>query len=283
MKALYVTDLHGDERKYLKAFEVAKDTGAGLIINGGDMLPKHGNRHRQQPLFLNRFLKRYFAELKKQNITYLAMLSNDDLLAVDAAFSELCDEFDNVFNIAGKKAVINGYEFIGMDRVLDHPFGCKDRVITETRYIPQAQLSPVALLSSETGYDEIHDWFSYAEEGLPYMCDVLNDLPEPDDPGKTVYVMHMPPAWLKLGQLLYQNLDIGSADIYDFLKEQQPLLSLHGHIHESPDTANGRWINSIGCTSCIQPGQTELYEDKMVLVELDLDSEKYERIVISVE
>lgn len=43
-------------------------------------------------------------------------------------------------------------------------------------------------------------------------------------------------AGLRLGQLLYQDLDIGSVDIYEFLKAKQPLLSLHGHIHESPDT-----------------------------------------------
>lgn len=43
-------------------------------------------------------------------------------------------------------------------------------------------------------------------------------------------------AGLRLGQLLYHDLDIGSVDIYEFLKAKQPLLSLHGHIHESPDT-----------------------------------------------
>ena len=55
--------------------------------------------------------------------------------------------------------------------------------------------------------------------------------------------MHMPPASLHLGQLQYPALDIGSVDIYYFLKEKQPLLSLHGHIHECPDTQKGKWIN----------------------------------------
>ena len=34
--------------------------------------------------------------------------------------------------------------------------------------------------------------------------------------------MHMPPAGLRLGQLRYQDLDIGSVDIYEFLKETLP-------------------------------------------------------------
>ena len=50
------------------------------------------------------------------------------------------------------------------------------------------------------------------------MCGILKELPEPESPKKTVYVMHMPPAGLRLGQLLYQDLDIGSVDIYEFLK-----------------------------------------------------------------
>lgn len=100
------------------------------------------------------------------------------------------------------------------------------------------------------------------------MCDILNDLPEPENPQQTIYVMHMPPAGLRLGQLLYQDLDIGSVDIYEFLKERQLLLSLHGHIHESPDMPKGRWINQIRGTICIQTGQIELHNNDMVCAEM---------------
>ena len=42
------------------------------------------------------------------------MLGNDDLLAADEMFDNLCDRFENVCNIAGRKFSVNGYEFIGM-------------------------------------------------------------------------------------------------------------------------------------------------------------------------
>lgn len=246
------------------------------------MLPKLGERHLEQPEFINGFLRDYFRELQDNNITYLTMLGNDDLLAVDTLFEDVCGEFENVHNIASKKIYIEGYEIIGMNYILDHPFGCKDRVITETRYIPQRQLSPFAGISNEHGYDRIFNWFEYSRTELPQMCDVLDGLPAPENPQKAIYVMHMPPAGLKLGQLLYQDLDIGSADIYDFLKVKQPLLTLHGHIHESPDTEKGTWINQIGRTTCIQPGQTELYDSKMVYVELDLRNKKYLRQIATI-
>ena len=138
-------------------------------------------------------------------------------------------------------------------------------------------------ISNAIDYDRIYNWLEYSRTELPHMCDVLKKLPLPDDRQKAVYVMHMPPAGLRLGQLRYQDLDIGSVDIYEFLKEKQPLLSLHGHIHESPDTEKGKWINQIHQTTCIQTGQTELNDKYMVYAEIDLQEKKYERKVISVD
>ena len=283
MKILYVTDLHGDKRKYRKSLDIAVEKGISVIVNGGDMLPKLGERHLEQPLFINEFLREYFSELQEHDITYLAMLGNDDLLSVDGLFDKLCGEFGNVYNIAGKKVCVGGYEFIGMNYILDHPFGCKDRVVTETRYIPQRQLSPVVGISNEYGYDRIYNWLEYSRTKLPHMCDILKNLPEPENPRQAVCVMHMPPAGLRLGQLLYQDLDIGSVDIYEFLKDKQPLLSLHGHIHEAPDTEKGKWINQILHTTCIQTGQTEFDDNDMVYAELDLQKQEYLRKIENVK
>lgn len=283
MKAMYVTDLHGDKDKYEKSLAIAVERGISVIINGGDMLPKFGERHVEQPVFIKDFLKDYFTVLKKHDITYLTMLGNDDLLWVDELFEIVCNEFENVHNIADKKVCVGEYEFIGMNHILDHPFGCKDRVVMETHYIPQKQLSYVAGISNEYGYDKIFNWLEYSRTELPYMCDILKTLPEPENLKQTIYVMHMPPAGLRLGQLLYQDLDIGSVDIYDFLKEKQPMLSLHGHIHESPDTVKGKWINQIIHTTCIQPGQTELGNNDMVYVELDLQKQEFVRKIAKVK
>ncbi len=283
MRALYVTDLHGDENKYRKSLDIVMEKGIRLIINGGDMLPKLGDRHMEQPLFIKGFLRDYFSELQRHNITCLAILGNDDLLAVDDLFEKVCREFENVYNIAGRKACVGGYEFIGMNYILDHPFGCKDRVVTEIHYIPQRQLSPVAVVSNAYGYDRIYNWLEYSRAELPHMCDILKKLPEPENLRQTVYVMHMPPAGLRLGQLLYQDLDIGSVDIYGFIKEKQPLLSLHGHIHEAPDTEKGKWINQIYQTTCIQTGQTELDDKEMVYAELDLQKQEYLRKIVNVK
>ena len=48
MKILYVTDLHGDKNKYRKSLEIAMKQEIRVIVNGGDMLPKLGERHTEQ-------------------------------------------------------------------------------------------------------------------------------------------------------------------------------------------------------------------------------------------
>lgn len=48
MKILYVTDLHGDKKKYSKILEVAIEKEIKVIVNGGDMLPKKCDRHSEQ-------------------------------------------------------------------------------------------------------------------------------------------------------------------------------------------------------------------------------------------
>ncbi|MCL2321649.1 MAG: metallophosphoesterase [Oscillospiraceae bacterium] len=282
MRMLYVTDLHGDTIKYNKLLTIAVDNDIKLIVNGGDMLPKQCNRHMEQPLFVSQYLRNYFTALKKEDITCLAMLGNDDLLSMDKLFNDVCNEFDNVYNIAQNKVTIDGYEFIGMNYILDHPFACKDRVVMEDNYIFQRQFMPYALLSNDFDYDKINDWIEYATTKLPKMYDILSKLPKPQNADKTIYVTHMAPAGLKLGQLRYPDLDIGSVDIYNFFKEKQPLLTLHGHIHESPDTKLGKWINTIDKTTCINTGQTEINNDLLIYADIDLKNQKYTREIVSV-
>lgn len=50
MKILYVTDLHGDKKKYRKILDVAIEKEIKVIVNGGDMLPKQCDRHSAMSL-----------------------------------------------------------------------------------------------------------------------------------------------------------------------------------------------------------------------------------------
>ena len=87
-----------------------------------------------------------------------------------------------------------------------------------------------------------------------------------------VYAIHMPPSDLGLDKCAH-GAEVGSRAIRHFLEHTQPPLSLHGHIHESPETS-GKWFGYVGRTLCIQPGQLEPF----TYVILDLRTMSFERM-----
>jgi Icc-related predicted phosphoesterase len=66
--------------------------------------------------------------------------------------------------------------------------------------------------------------------------------------------MHSPPFGTKL-DLIQGAKPAGSCSIKVFIEEHQPLLTLHGHIHEAP-ALSGTYFDRIGETLSINPGQS---------------------------
>lgn len=275
MKILFVTDLHGSRWKYDKILALAKQHRVNAVINGGDMLPKTGDLFHQDE-FITGYLKDHFAAFNQADIHYLCYLGNDDLKIFDPLFAETCHQFSFVHCIAQRKIELNGYEFIGMNWVVDYPFRLKDRCRMDSDdYIFQQQFGS-GLLSENGKWKEIENWFTYAKT-LPTIEDEMKNLVRPKDISKAVYVIHMPPARLGLDKCSH-GAEVGSQAIYNFIEKHQPLLTLHGHIHESP-RMTGKWFAELDKTVCIQPGQ--LHELSYAVV--DLDQMKYEQFLVGPE
>ena len=273
MKILYVTDLHGIKWKFNRILDEARSRKIGIVINGGDLLPKHGNFFKHQPKFIRNYLNNYLAEFNQEKIYYLSYLGNDDLMIFDELYEEICDKYPYIIPIAQRKFELNGYEFIGMNWVADYPFALKDRCRKDTNeYKFQNQLGK-GVLSRKNEFKEIEDWFSYAGT-LPTIEDEMEILIKPSDFKKSIYIIHMPPANLGLDEC-GSGPSVGSIAIYNFFERYQPLLSLHGHIHESPEIS-GKWSSKIGKTICLQPGQLH----KLSFVVIQLPEMKYERFEV---
>ncbi len=129
------------------------------------------------------------------------------------------------------------------------------------------------MLSEKGEWKEVDDWFAYAKT-LPTIAEEMKNLPRPQSMDKTVYLLHMPPARLGLDKCA-NGTEVGSKAIYDFIDKNQPLLTLHGHIHESP-RMTGKWSAQLGKSVCIQPGQL----DDFAYVVIDLESMNYERFLL---
>lgn len=70
---------------------------------------------------------------------------------------------------------------------------------------------------------------------------------------KAIFVCHAPPAGLGLGNIDL-DIDVGSTALKKWIETTQPLLTLHGHIHESPEIT-GCHTAHLGRTTLHQPGQ----------------------------
>jgi len=267
MKILYITDLHGVKWKYERIYEIAISSGIDILIDGGDMLPTRPNFFIQDDFILE-FLEPNFKKIDAQNIYYLFMPGNDDLIIHDDLLNEIANKYKYIQNIQDKKVTINGFEFIGMNWVTDLPFGLKDRARMDTNDFEFPKQIGKPIISTKNGLKTIDNWFAYAKS-LPTLKEELEKLVMPENMDKSIYVIHMPPSDVSL-DVCRDARRVGSKAIYKFLKTHQPLLSLHGHIHESPEMTN-KWFNKIGKTICIQPGQSDYYEDYLVYVIIDLD------------
>jgi len=272
---LFVTDLHGNRRKYERTLELALDLRAWLVINGGDMFP-HGRMHGDQERFLREFLAPHFARYQEAGIRHFGFPANDDLRIHDPLFEEICSRHPLVEHLAGRKVSAGSYTFIGFNLVPDFPFRLKDRARMDS---PDFVFPPQyggGILSLPDGWEEVSDWESHART-LPTIEQELARLPAPDDPDRAVYVIHGPPSGIGL-DVVRGGQPVGSSATARFLERVQPRLSLHGHIHESPEES-GVWKQRLGRTVCIQPGQSTA---DLTVVFGDLETMRFDRRILPV-
>jgi uncharacterized protein len=114
-----------------------------------------------------------------------------------------------------------------------------------------------------TGYSNITPWRSPRELAEPDLAARIRAMfDEVEDPEHLIAVLHPPPYGTELDQaplidgefkVLTEGAGVkvgavGSTAVRDFILEAQPMLSLHGHVHES------QGAQRLGRTLCINPG-----------------------------
>ena len=113
------------------------------------------------------------------------------------------------------------------------------------------------------GYSNITPWHSHREQTEEQLAAALREMAgQLRDPERAIVNVHVPPYGTQLDDAPVLDADlrvvqvmgqvkfapVGSTAVRDFLLETQPLLGLHGHIHESAG------IRRLGRTIAINPG-----------------------------
>lgn len=292
---LYVTDLHGWAGGYEAVLQTALDRGIKLIVNGGDMLPKGGRRDLQtQRLFLEEFMPQHLESLAAAGVEMFAMFGNDDMACLLPDWREVLDAHANAHDLmdrwhrvgpggAEEEGGGGQEEFIlrGCPFVPDVPFGLKDWAVLDTPDFqrPSQYTSPV--LSTLEGYQPIEDIDGFFRS-RGTLADRLERLAaEAPSMARAILVTHSPPLGTGTGCIAIGGWDVGSKAVRRFIEHHQPLLSLHGHIHESPEVTG---IHTARLGRCVvhQPGQVGRGAVIYSVLTIEGDDVSIERLVVPV-
>jgi uncharacterized protein len=301
MKIFFATDIHGSEVCWRKFLNSAAFYKADLVILGGDVTGKamvpitaHNGywqvtwRGQTFKLESKQSLDEMIARIRNSGF-YPAMVSPDELshlganqAAVGERFEqEMISSLDRWLDMADGKlrggqipCILNG----GNDDIFEI-----DNVIESSPCVSFAEgklmdLDGFSLVSM--GWTNPTPWNTYREAAEDKLTEKIEAVAElVPDMGRAIFNFHAPPYGTGLDEApaLDDSLrpmhggavmkPVGSTAVRDAIGKHQPMLSVHGHIHES------RAIKRLGRTLAINPGS--VYGDGVLQgAVLDLDAKK---------
>jgi Icc-related predicted phosphoesterase len=270
MRVVYTADLHGELEFYRAAGSSAVARQADALILGGDLCPGTPSASAvhlpgSQPEFLRNQLAPLLRACRRAHsaLRVFAIPGNDDCQTILPVLDELSSQ-GLIENLHQRVATLGNFSLVGLAFVPPTPFSIKD---FERHDLPgdtlrQPQLAR-CVLGTARGFKPIEDFESYLQT-LPTLQDELERLP-PTDPGRTVAVIHGPPYQTRC-DVLFDGRHIGSQAVRRWIEQRQPLLTLHGHIHESPKSSGAFW-DRIGATTVVNPG-SEHTRPHLVFIDL---------------
>ena len=270
-RLVYTSDLHGDLGLYRSAGEAAIRLRADALIFGGDLCPgtPSGASLRlplEQPEFILYRLSPLLDEWKQAHppLRVFAIPGNDDCQTVLPVLEEL--EMNGLIeNLHQESRTLGAYTLVGLSFVPPTPFQLKDFERWDgERDAGVESYSYRCIVGTPRGFVVIEDFGAYLDS-LPSLDEELRRL-SVDDPAHTVAVVHAPPFDTHC-DVLYDGRHIGSKSVRRWIEKHQPLLTLHGHIHESPKLS-GTFFDRIGTTTIINPG-CDHAKPHLVFINLD--------------
>ena len=281
INCFFVSDLHGNIDRYQKLFAKIEEELPNILFLGGDILPPvfYSPANNEYDDFFEDILLKGFLKLKKNlGSSYpkvFLILGNDD----GAYFEDSIVRAEDLGvwrYIHNKNIELGEYNIYGYNYVPPTPFQLKDwERYDVSRYVDPGCISPEEgkhskkLEKNEIKYSTIQN--------------DIEKLVQEKNLDKSIFLFHSPPYKTKLDRAALDgkkidhvplDVHVGSIAIKRFIENQQPLLTLHGHIHESAEIT-GAWNDRIGKTYSFSAAHNG---SELALVKFNLESlDKSER------
>jgi len=290
IKMFFVTDVHGSETVFRKFLNASKIYNVDVAIIGGDItgkglslvaktsqgyqtdfLGRKWNARNEEELeIMIRDIRRRGFYVHIDEPTALEEIKSSQTkveLLLKAYMKKTLEGWLRLAEERLKKLGIKCYISPGNDDIYEI-----DEIINSSNFVinPEGKVVP---------FSEDHEMISMGKANItPWNCprDVTEEelaktidtmISELDDPSRSVFNFHAPPinTCLDVAPELDKDLrpvskagqpsmiNAGSTSIRRAIEKYQPVLGLHGHIHES------KGVESIGKSLCINPG-SEYFE-----------------------
>jgi len=300
VRLFYTTDLHGSEVCWRKFLNAAGFYRADVLICGGDMTGKamiplvDEGDHFEYALAgqEQRVTRDEIADVESQiqrrgyypvrmSSAQVAELEADPKKVQSLFTEQMCKTVARWMDLAEEKlgqSPVRIFVSPGNDDEIEI-----DEVIARSRKVELAEgrcidLGGFEMISS--GWANPTPWHTYREAPEEELARKMEPmLAQVKDMGRAIFNFHPPPYGTALDEApaLDENLrpmhggralrHVGSTAVRAAIDEHQPMLSLHGHIHE------GKGITRIGRTLAINTGSA--YEEGVLMAAiLELDQRK---------
>lgn len=254
-----VSDLHGDIDRYNKLFKlVAEEKPAALFI-AGDITGGYYRTHLGEDLeeFIDGYLKGNLLNLKnkmqEQYPEIFIILGNDDPGYLEKACKRVDQQliWHYMHNrcIRWKELTVCGYSYVPPT-----PFQMKDwEKYDVSRYVDVGAVPPTAGFRTVKADPLELEWGTIKRD--------LDQLTDDTNIKNTIFLFHSPPYKTLLDRAALDgkmvdhaplDVHVGSIAIKNFITRKQPLLSIHGHVHEST-SITGSWKDKCGRTMMFNP------------------------------
>lgn len=303
-RLFFATDVHGSEQCFRKWLNAAAAYRVDVLVLGGDVTGKvivpivgngggmwHAEIHHERVVIES---DGALAEVRKQ----IRMMGRYDLMvtpeeertlaedpaAVPAAFARVTREsLERWAELAEERlssAGVPAFMILGND---DDP--ALAEVLRAADYVRYAEDGicelPGGWQMLSFGPSTPTPWHTPRELSEEQIAAALRQgAARLDDPSRAIFNIHCPPADTHLDQAPkldadlrpvvdasgMQTVGVGSSAVREFIEELQPVIGLHGHVHESPGATK------LGRTVCLNPGSD--YQDGVLrgaIVELDTE------------
>ncbi|MCJ7433558.1 MAG: metallophosphoesterase [Anaerolineales bacterium] len=292
MKLFFATDVHGSDVCWKKFISAGKFYEADVLILGGDMTGKaiipiiaQGNDKYKVTLLEQESMLNGKEEVDKmaltiQNRGYYPYITNPDEV-VD--ISSTAGKSDDLFLEQVTKTLVRWMEYAdqklegtgircyvcpGNDDVFE-----VDAVISASKLVRSVEGQVIELDENHemvsSGWSNPTPWDTHREEPEDALLSRLESvIGKAKNPSNAIFNFHAPPYGSGLDEAPELTKDlrpayagrslvpVGSKSVMAVLDKYQPLLGLHGHIHE------GKGTRKFKKTLCINPGS--MYEQGML-------------------